>query len=66
MNHMRNAIRLAIIVSWMIAIGLVFTAISNANNAHAIGWATWIFYGVVTIVTIYFGIFATKYFWSYK
>lgn len=63
---MRNAIRLAIIIFWMLVVGLSITAISNYTNATALGWATWLFYGVVTIVTMYFGIFATKYFWSYK
>ena len=36
MNHMRNAIRLAIIIFWMLVVGLSITAISNYTNATAL------------------------------
>ena len=51
MNHTRNAIRLCIAIFWLVMLGLAFTAISNASNAHAIGWATWLFYGIAATVT---------------
>lgn len=66
MNHARNAIRFCIVIFWLVMLGLAFTAISNASNAHAIGWATWLLYGIAATVTTYVGVFATKHFWSYK
>ena len=66
MSHTRNAIRFCIAIFWLVMLGLAFTAISNASNAHAIGWATWLFYGIPAIVTTYAGVFATKHLWSYK
>jgi hypothetical protein len=47
-------------------VGLAFTAISNVGNAHALGWATWLLYGIAATVTTYAGVFFTKNFWSIK
>lgn len=66
MNHKRNAVRFAIAVFWMLMVGLFFTAASNVSNAHALGWGTWLFYGIAAIVVLYIGAFATKHFWSIK
>jgi len=66
MSHTRNAIRFCIAIFWLVMLGLAFTAISNASNGHAIGWAAWLFYGIAATVTTYVGVFATKHFWSYK
>lgn len=66
MNHARNAIRFGIAIFWLVVLGLAYTAYSNASNAQAIGWATWLFYGIAAIVTTYAGVFATKHLWSYK
>ena len=66
MSHIRNAIRFCIVIFWMVMLGLAFTAINNASNAHSIGWATWLLYGIAVTVTTYVGAFATKHFWSYK
>lgn len=65
-KHTRNAIRFAIVLFWSVMAGLAFTAISNASNAHAIGWATWLFYAALATFVSYVGFFATKHFWSYK
>jgi hypothetical protein len=66
MNHKRNAVRFAIAVFWMLMVGLAFTAISNASNARALGWGTWLFYGIAATVTLYVGVIATKQLWSIK
>lgn len=66
MNHKRNAVRFAIAVFWLLVAGLIFTAISNSGNARALGWGTWLIYGIASAVAIYIGIFATKHFWSIK
>lgn len=66
MNHTRNAIRFGIAIFWLVVLGLAYTAYNNASNAHAIGWATWLVYGIAATVTTYAGVFATKHFWSYK
>ena len=66
MNHTRNAIRLVIVVFWLIVIGLAFTAYSNLTNAHALSWASWLLYAVVTIVALYAGAVLTSKFWNLK
>jgi hypothetical protein len=66
MNHKRNAVRFSITVFWLLMVGLAFTAISNAGNAHALGWGTWLFYGIAATLALYVGTFATKHFWSIK
>ncbi len=66
MNHKRNAVRFAIVIFWLAWAGLALTAISNSGNARALGWGTWLFYGVAVVVVLYVGAFATKRFWSVK
>jgi hypothetical protein len=65
-NHKRNAVRFAIAVFWLLVVGLAFTAFSNAGNALALGWGTWLLYGIAATMTLYGGFFATKHFWSIK
>ena len=66
MKHKRNAARFLVAIFWAVVIGIAATAISNASSAHAIGWATWLFYGTFAVPTVYFGVFATKRLWSVK
>lgn len=66
MNHVRNAIRFSLTLFWFVVVGLAFTAISNSGNAHALSWATFLFYGAVTVVVLYVGIHITKTFWNFK
>lgn len=65
-NHARNAIRFAIVVFWLVVIGLVYTAVANSGNAFALGWGTWLFYAVLVIVVLYAGVVYTAKLWSFK
>lgn len=65
-NHARNAIRFAIVVFWLVVIGLAYTAFQHSGNAFALSWATWLFYAVLAIVVLYAGVVYTSKLWSIK
>ncbi len=66
MNHTRNAIRFAIVVFWLVVVGLAFTAFMHLGNAHALSWVTWLFYVVITVVVLYVASVVTYRTWNFK
>lgn len=66
MNHIRNAIRLGIVIFWLTFAGLIFSAAINASGAAVLGWPSWIFYGAAALVAVYAGFFATRKLWNIK
>lgn len=66
MNHARNAIRFAIVIFWIIVVGLAYTAYSNSGNALALSWATWLLYAVVAVVALYIGAVFSAKLWNAK
>lgn len=65
-NHLRNAVRFAIVVIWVVAIGLVYTAFENSGNVHSLAWGTWLFYTVVGISVAYLAAIKTVKYWNIK
>ncbi|MNH65326.1 hypothetical protein D3C73_173340 [compost metagenome] len=65
-NHTRNAARFAVVVFWVVILGLAYTAFQNSGNSFSLGWGTWLFYAVVTIVVLYAGVVYTIKLWSFK
>lgn len=66
LNHKRNAIRLTIVVFWLLVIGLFYTAYSNLGNAPALSWITWLVYFVGAIVALYAGAVLSQMLWNSK
>lgn len=66
MNHARNAARFGVVIFWLAAIGLVFTAVMHSGNAFSLSWATWLFYAAVSVPVVYAGIFVSKSIWNIK
>lgn len=65
-NHTRNAVRFAVVVFWVVVLGLTYTTFQNSGNAFALGWGTWLFYAVLVIVVLYAGVVYTIKLWSFK
>lgn len=66
MNHKRNAVRFAIVIFWVIVVGLIYSAFVNFGNAHVLGWFTWLIYVVITVVVLYAATVFTTKFWNIK
>lgn len=66
MNHLRNAIRLVIIVFWMIVIGVIGSITTNGGNLFALSWISLLFPAVIMIVAIYIGVLLTIRHWNIK
>ncbi|MNO02239.1 hypothetical protein D3C81_2225740 [compost metagenome] len=66
MNHTRNAARFAIVIFWIVVVGLAYTTYSHSGNAFALSWATWLFYAIVAIVVLYVGAVLSNKLWKIK
>lgn len=66
MNHKKNITRFLIIIFWMVIIGVAYTSINISSNAGAIGFYTWLLYGIALSAIIYLGIFLTQTYWNCK
>lgn len=63
-NHLRNAVRFVIVVLWIAAIGLLYTAFKNSGNVHSLAWGTWLLYISVGICIAYLGVVKTIKLWN--
>ena len=63
MKHSKVAAWLGIAVLWILMAGLIFTLATNINIL-ALGWSSWLLYGVVAIAVIFAVFVLTKKLWS--
>lgn len=64
MNHTRNAIRFAVVVFWLVILGMALGLDKMGTNLLSLGYPTLLFYGVVATVIVYGGAVISKRLWN--
>ena len=66
MKHLKIGIRFAIIVFWIMTVGVLYNLVTGCANCWAVGWFGAVLYGAVLIVVLYGAAVATPKLWSLK
>ena len=66
MNHLQIAARFAVIVFWLMTVGVLYTLVTGCANCWAVGWFGAMLYGSVLIAVLYGAVVATPKLWSLK